>query len=419
MRSHIGSLGRRAWRLAKANLALSVIIGVILLGAGLTAVVPVRPAVESTRAASPAQAVPVPTCPVGAYGCTITAPSVSTLTTTHVTDATVSPGQPFGDSATVTSPVGAPSGSVNFFLCGPMTSDSTCTPGPSNGVGGAETLVAGAGNSSTTTSPTVTEGTVGVYCFAAVYTPSPGSVYVGSSDNTPTSVPVTASVSDNECVNVAPSPRLVVTKASSPPSGSKVLRGTLVTYSLIATNVGGGMVSNALVDDKVPVGTTYVSGSASCDGLPGCSATFDSADNTVEWSGLDLSSGTSGTLSFEVTVNNTDHNAMVISNTADFTNVGDAPACTSSMCPTNTVHLTVSVPTTAPILVITKPIKKVTTTPLAKIPSSTTVHTGEPWSGSTPYEAGVVVVGFGLIAEGLRRRRHLRSVPRHLRGTGS
>jgi len=89
-------------------------------------------------------------------------------------------------------------------------------------------------DTSTARSTTVTPTTVGIYCFAAVYTPTSGSSYAGSSDNT------SGTADAAECVDVTttPLPSLTVVKSSSPRSGSDVTLGTPVTYTLTLTNTG-------------------------------------------------------------------------------------------------------------------------------------------------------------------------------------
>jgi len=347
---------------------------------------------------------PIPTTPV-------TAPILATATSTQVSVATVTVGHPFSDTATVSNSTSAPDGSVVFSICGPTAAASTCTPTASNTVGaGAETLAADSGNASVATSNTVTPTAAGFYCFAAVYTPTSGSDYAGSTDN------VIGSANSAECVDVtttpAPAaPQLTVVKSSSPVSGSAVARGTEVTYSLTLTNAGLGLASGVTVVDSVPSGTTYVSGSASCGDVPTCAVV--ERNGVVTWSGVDVAadSGTApgtATLTFDVVVGTSDPSGEVISNVASFTNE-HTPSCTATTCATNTVTLTVVVPvvSSASGTASSPPavVKAATSTPLAPVPGATTVHTGKPWAGSRPYEVAAFAFGLLLVGFGTRRRR--------------
>jgi uncharacterized repeat protein (TIGR01451 family)/fimbrial isopeptide formation D2 family protein len=335
----------------------------------------------------------------------VTAASVGTSTTTKVSAASVALGRSFSDAATVSSGTSAPSGSVTFSLCGPSAADATCTPSPSNTVGsGPVALTAGSNDSSDAGSASVTPTTAGVYCFAAVYTPTSGSVYAGSNDNT-IGTPVSS-----ECVDVE-APHLTVVKTSVPASGSTVAPGTAVTYTLTLTNTGNGLASGVTVVDTVPVGTDYVS--ATCGDVPATECSVSEHGGMVTWTGVTVpaeSGSTPGTamLSLEVVVASSDHTGQLITNVAQYTNEGTAN-CSSATCSTDLVTLTVLVPV----------VSSATSPPVVKaassvpVPGATTVHTGEPWAGSRPYEVAVIVMGAGLMGLGMvLRRRQRRGVHR-------
>jgi uncharacterized repeat protein (TIGR01451 family) len=255
---------------------------------------------------------------------------------------------------------------------------------------------------------------VGIYCFAAVYTPTTGSSYAGSSDNT------TGTPSAAECVDVV-EPILTVVKSSSPSSGSVVAPGTPVTYTLTLTNTGSALASDVTIVDTVPTGTTYVAGSASCGDVPTTVCSVSEHGGVVTWSGVDVAaeSGTTpgtATVSFGVLVASADTNGQVISNVASFTNE-HTPSCTAATCSTNTVTLTVVVPvvksTVSPPPVVKStvsppPVVKAATSAPAPVPAATTVHSGEPWAGSRPYEAAAFAAGLVLVGFGARQRRRLR-----------
>lgn len=116
-----------------------------------------------------------------------TATPATTVTTTmaSVTTVILGPGGTVADSVAVTgvATLGLPTGTVAFFVCGPLAAPALCTstatplgtvtlPSPGD-----------TGIVSTGISLPFTPTAVGTYCFAAVFTPAPGSVYSGSSDN--------------------------------------------------------------------------------------------------------------------------------------------------------------------------------------------------------------------------------------------
>ncbi len=116
-----------------------------------------------------------------------TATPATTVTTTmaSVTNVILGPGGTVADSVAVAgvATLGLPTGTVAFFVCGPLPAPALCTstatplgtvtlPSPGD-----------TGIVSTGISLPFTPTAVGTYCFAAVFTPAPGSVYSGSSDN--------------------------------------------------------------------------------------------------------------------------------------------------------------------------------------------------------------------------------------------
>ncbi len=109
---------------------------------------------------------------------------------------------------------------------------------------------------------------------------------------------------------VAPSANFTLVKVADPASGSTVSRGQRISYRLHYANTGNA-AATADFSDTVPVGTTYVSGSATCGS--GCTAGYDAAHNTVHWT-LDAAPGTQGDLTFAVTVNSNNPDGAVISN---------------------------------------------------------------------------------------------------------
>jgi hypothetical protein len=152
-----------------------------------------------------------------------TATPAATVTTTiaSVTTVILGPGGTVADSVAVSgvAPLGLPTGTVAFFVCGPSSAPALCTstatplgtitlPSPGD-----------TGIVSTGISLPFTPTAVGTYCFAAVFTPTTGSAYGGSSDNQ------SGTLDASECFVANP---LVVTNppgATSPATPIAVLTG--------------------------------------------------------------------------------------------------------------------------------------------------------------------------------------------------
>jgi hypothetical protein len=107
---------------------------------------------------------------------TVTTPSSATITLTDsITDTAVVTGTAAG---------GDPTGTVNFFVCGPMAAGTCAAPGGTAVAGNPKTLVADSDPNTYTSSATsglFTPGAVGRYCFRAEYGGS--LVYDPSSDS--------------------------------------------------------------------------------------------------------------------------------------------------------------------------------------------------------------------------------------------
>jgi hypothetical protein len=189
--------------------------------------------------------------------CTYTNTQKTALfSTQQSTSADVTPGTAVTDTATVTgSASDTPSGTVTFYLCGPLTSAAGCSSSDSTRVSaGTGTLAATSttGQASATSSPAVNTGNglaPGIYCFEATW---PGdSNYVGAKDST---------TATNECFTVATINTTTVTRPSDSSGTSKssvTLGGSIYDTAVVTGTAAGGD----------PTGTVHFyvcSGSSAC-----------------------------------------------------------------------------------------------------------------------------------------------------------
>jgi uncharacterized repeat protein (TIGR01451 family)/fimbrial isopeptide formation D2 family protein len=121
-----------------------------------------------------------------------------------------------------------------------------------------------------------------------------------------------------------------------------------VTYTLTVSNpapANSTTLTGATVTDVVPSGLTYVTGSASCGSLnggttPSCSATYNSATNTVSYVfGPGIAAGASYPVTLAAAVNAADTTSIV--NTATLTGPGCSAGVPAATC-SSTVTITVA-----------------------------------------------------------------------------
>ena len=134
-------------------------------------------------------------------------------------------------------------------------------------------------------------------------------------------------------------PACTITTSASP---AITVPGGLVTYTLAYHNTGNVALSNVMLSDTLPAAVSYVAGSASGNG------SYAAASNTLNWSPGTLSAGSTGQMTFQVTVATTATVGSTISNTAQITcasmsyPVTSNSAIVSVMAPLSTVALTTS-----------------------------------------------------------------------------
>ena len=137
-----------------------------------------------------------------------------TKTTTHTSADVIVVGGTAFDTATVTgdSTHGVPTGTVTFYSCA-ATSSAGCTGGSeipgTSGTPNPAPLSGSGSFTATASSPTITPGATGTYCFGAVFNPD-GTKYSTSSDN------MSGDVVTDECFSVGPATPTIVTTLVPP-----------------------------------------------------------------------------------------------------------------------------------------------------------------------------------------------------------
>jgi len=152
--------------------------------------------------------------------------SASTTTQTSVSPGTITLGQSESDSATVTgnSAGGSPTGTVDFYVCGPTQSETPCTA-QSDQVGTSAALTTGANDeSSANSTASFTPDAPGYWCFGGYY--SSDTNYTTSSDT---------GVDECFLVNEADA-----TTTTTPSSTSITLGGSVTDTATVTGNSSGG-----------------------------------------------------------------------------------------------------------------------------------------------------------------------------------
>ena len=199
-----------------------------------------------------------------------------------------------------------------------------------------------------------------------------------------------------------------VSKSDSAGSNS-VNPGQIVTYTLSAHNVGTGPGS-ITVADSAPTGTTLTTPAPACPANTASTCSVSVTGSSITWVITSLAAGATDDLTFAVQVNPGTGGTHIL-NTGVFTE----PGCTTAGgCSTNTTDNPVPPPTApqAPTTTTTVPTTTVETAATGTIAGASSIHTGEPWAGSTPYVLVVLAFGFSLLGLGaVRRRRAARTPP--------
>ena len=162
---------------------------------------------------------------------------------------------------------------------------------------------------------------------------------VPSVTNTAHAIEGNIDVQDSATTIVNTPVNLILTKSADPASGSDVLRGQTIHYTLHYANTGTTAANGVVIKDPIPTGTKFA-GNAICT----TTCTVGGNDSEVTFT-LDLAANESGDASFDVTVNSDDVDNQVITNQANLSYNG-------SVIFSNQTHHQVHVPSGD--LVITK-----------------------------------------------------------------
>ncbi|HEY2855298.1 MAG TPA: hypothetical protein VGJ18_20770, partial [Gemmatimonadaceae bacterium] len=138
--------------------------------------------------------------------------------------------------------------------------------------------------------------------------------------------------------------------------------GDVLTYTVAYSAVGAGTATALVINDTIPAGTTYVSGTLRLKGIglsdavDGDAGSFDVANNVVVVKVGDVSAGQSGTVTFQVRVNNVPA-SYIITNVAKSTygtpigpdSSASAPVQSTAILPTVVLQKTLIGPMSAHI----------------------------------------------------------------------
>src|SRR5207245_1607123 len=146
---------------------------------------------------------------------------------------------------------GAPSGTVQFAVCGPSTSNPNCATVANFSpvqVLTPDSIVLTTGLNGSAISPTFTPTAAGHYCFRAIYTPDAFAAYSPTEHTNQTTETSDSSV-HGECFTVSPASPSVATTLSA---GSVTVGGLVHDSATLtgATGTAGGSVTYTVYSDN-------------------------------------------------------------------------------------------------------------------------------------------------------------------------
>ena len=145
----------------------------------------------------------------------------------------INKGESVVDVATFSGSDGPVTGSVDFFVCGPVANAKPDCANGGDQVGSAVTIANGSA-----TSASFTPAALGWYCFRAEYTPNAGAHYLAGEHTNATT----------ECFRVIPADVQIV----KTPNDGSVSAGTPISFTLSWTNEGEGAAKGVVVTDSLP-----------------------------------------------------------------------------------------------------------------------------------------------------------------------
>jgi hypothetical protein len=215
--------------------------------------------------------------------------NTATMTTQVSTVSPVFPGQAVHDTATVKGNQAAdtPSGTVTFFLCGPLSGGSTsCSSGGTQLTPGG--TLSGSGGTASATSPDVNTSastlTPGLYCFRAEWP--------GDNNYPPPLTEFGGTSGTNECFMVQQIPTTTGTTPSVGSNGTTVFGSQVTDHALVMANQAGdgtptGTVTFFVCDPgqtsggACPTGGTQVGNAVTTQAVSGSNPPASSADSAA------------------------------------------------------------------------------------------------------------------------------------------
>jgi uncharacterized repeat protein (TIGR01451 family) len=169
--------------------------------------------------------------------------------------------------------------------------------------------------------------------------------------------------------------------------------GDTLTYTFDAATTGDLDQTNVVVTDVVPEHTTYVGDSAGCTDSGTCTASYDSATNTITWQLGDIAAGAAARqLTFQVTIDTPTFDPAVGVPATTILNSGVIGSTETSPTPSNEVKTTVV--TVLGVKVVRPP----------RQPELPFTGLGMPLT--TTLALAFSMIGAGLALGAIRRRRH-------------
>jgi uncharacterized repeat protein (TIGR01451 family) len=242
---------------------------------------------------------------------------------TAVSAATINVGESVTDVADLTNNSPVPSGTIDFYLCGPSSTYPDCASGGTK-LGATKTLSGGTATSEAFT-PT-TKADLGKYCFRAVYKPddSASTHYIGGSHTNDTT----------ECFRVIPAD-VKITKTAGQAS---VSAGSDITFSLSWGNVGEGKATGVVISDNLPgkAGLDWSIQSATGTGST-CSISGAAGAEVLTCNVGDIAGSTAASGSVTLVSGTTAASCGAVDNTGSITSANDgsgsSSASTQVLCP--------------------------------------------------------------------------------------